>query len=87
VAIAHQPAMTAEPVATRPVPVSPDGTVVPSQRPAGSRSVHGLVPVEEPSRAWTVAKIAGLVALTALSAALATAIVVGGALFAVLNLR
>ena len=75
-AIAHQSAMTAEAVSTRP-PSTP--------RPA--HSAHALALVEEPSRTWTIAKIGGLVAITAVSVALCAAIVVGGALFALLNLH
>jgi hypothetical protein len=86
VAIAYQPAMTAEPVTTRPISMQPEPTRVHSVQPARPTSPHTLVLVEEPLRAWTVAKIAGLVAITALSAALAAAIVVGGALFAVLTI-
>ena len=77
--IAYQPAMTAEPVRTRPISTHPE--------PGRAGSPHTFVLVEEPARAWTIVKIVGLVALTALSAALATAIVLGGALFAVLNLH
>ena len=76
--IAYQPAMTAEPVRTRPLSTHPE--------PGRAGSPHSLVLVEEPARAWTIAKIGGLVAITAFSAALATAIILGGALFAVLNL-
>ena len=53
--------------------------------PRPSRSPHELVLVEEPSRAVTFAKIAGLLAVTAFCAALATAIVAGTAFFALLN--
>ena len=59
-AIAHQPAMTADAVSTRPAAPALD----PRARP------HELVLVEEPPRAWTVAKIVGLVAVTAVSTAL-----------------
>ncbi|MDQ1511027.1 MAG: hypothetical protein QOG50_2871, partial [Actinomycetota bacterium] len=38
-----------------------------------------------PARAWTAARIVGLVAATAFGVALATAVVVGTALFALLN--
>ena len=51
-----------------------------------ARSPHDLVSVEVAPRAWTVAKIGGLVALTALGAALAAAILAGGALFTILNI-
>ena len=84
-AIAHQPAMTTESVRARPAPANPPSPDR-SAQPRGSRAAHGFVLVDEPNRAWTLVKIAGLVALTALSAALATAIIAGGVLFAVLNL-
>ena len=51
-----------------------------------ARSPHELVLTEAPTRAYTFAKIAGLLAITALGAALATAIVAGTALFALLNI-
>jgi hypothetical protein len=76
VAIAHQSAMTAEAVSTRPPP---------TPRPA--HSVHALTLVEDPPRIWTVAKIGGLIAITAVSVALCAAILAGGALFAILNLH
>ena len=66
-AIAHQTAMTAEAISTRPPPM-----------PRPARSAHALVLVEEPPRVWTVAKIGGLVAITAVSVALCAAIVAGG---------
>jgi hypothetical protein len=72
VAIAHQPAMTAEPTSTRPV--------LP-------RSPHEPVLVRQPPRTWTVFKISGLLALTALGVALGTAMVAGAALFTILNFR
>src|SRR4029079_2863260 len=53
-----------------------------SARPQLARAPHELVLTEEPSRARTFAKIVGLLAITALCAALATAIVAGTALFA-----
>ena len=71
-AIAQQPAMTTEAITTRP------------QFP---RSPHELVATDATPRAWTVAKILGLVALTAIGAALATAIVAGVALFALLSVH
>jgi hypothetical protein len=76
VAIAHQSAMTAEAVSTRPQPM-----------PRPAHSAHALTLVEEPSRVWTVAKIGGLIAITAVSVALCAAILAGGALFAILNLH
>jgi len=48
-------------------------------------SPHELVPVEPPKRAWTLAKIAGLLAVTGVGVTLLLAIVVGAALFALLN--
>jgi len=42
--------------------------------------------VERPSRAWTLAKLAGLVTVTTLGVALTTAFFVGAAVFAVLNI-
>ena len=74
-AIAHQSAMTAEAVSTRP-PRRPD----PRARPRAQL-------VEEPPRIWTLAKIGGLIAITAVSVALCAAILAGGALFAILNLH
>ena len=73
--IAYQPATTAEPVGTRP------GT-----RPEPARSTHAPVLVEEHRRAWTFVKIAGLLAITALGAALATAVILGAALFTALTI-
>ena len=69
--IAYQPATTTAPGSARP-------------RPA--RSPHALVLIEEPQRAWTFAKLAGLLAITAMAAAIVTAVVAGSALFALLNL-
>jgi hypothetical protein len=46
-----------------------------------------LVPVEAPSPALTIAKLAGLVALAAFGTALATAMVVGCALFMLFSLH
>jgi hypothetical protein len=71
VAIAHQPVMAPAPVSTR------------RSRP---RTSHRLVAVDLRSRAWTAARIVGLVAATAFAVALATAVVAGTALFALLNL-
>jgi hypothetical protein len=73
VVIARQPAMTTEGVSTRPPP------------PRLATSPHELVFVEEPTRAWTLVKITGLIAITAVSVALCAAILAGGALFAILN--
>jgi hypothetical protein len=70
VTIAPQPAMTPDPV---------------SARPALPRSPHAQVPVDLPHRGWTAAHIVGLVAGTALCTALATAVVAGCVLFALLN--
>lgn len=69
-AIAHQPATTPDPA---------------SARPELRRSPRAPVPVDLRSRGWTAAHLAGLVAGTALCAALATAVVVGSLLFALLN--
>ena len=49
------------------------------------RVLHGFMTVDLPPRAWTAARIVGLVAATAFCAALATALVVGTALFALMN--
>jgi hypothetical protein len=54
-------------------------------RPRFARSPHELVAAETRPRAWTVVKILGLVALTAVGAALATALVAGIALFTLLS--
>ena len=69
-AIAYQPATTPEPLPAR---------------PAVRRSPHERVPVDLPPRAFTAARILGLLAATALCVAVATAIVAGTALFAILN--
>jgi hypothetical protein len=69
-AIAHQPAMAPDPVSTR---------------RALPRNPHARVPVDLPSRGWAAVHLAGLVAGTALCAALATAVVAGCVLFALLN--
>ena len=50
-----------------------------------TRAPHGLVTVDEPALAWTIAKIAGLLFLTAITVALVSAIVAGTAFFAILN--
>jgi len=72
VAIAPQSAMSEERVRPRPPIV---------------RSPHQLVPVDRPSPARTLAKIAGLVAVAALGTAFAVAIVAGAALFLLLSLN
>ncbi len=69
--IAYQPATAAPANSTRPRPAC---------------SPHELVLVEDPPRAFTFAKIAGLLALTVFGAAVATAIVASTALFALLNI-
>jgi hypothetical protein len=56
-----------------------------SARPSRPRSSHRLVGVDPPSRAWTAARIIGLVAATALGTALAIAVVAGAALFALMS--
>jgi len=71
VAINPQPATTPLPFPTRP----------PATRPP-----HRVALVERPSRAWTLAKLAGLVTVTTLGVALTTAFFVGAAVFAVLNI-
>ena len=57
-----------------------------SARPPATRPPHRVVVVERPSRAWTFAKLAGLMTITSLGVALTTAVVVGAAVFAILNL-
>jgi hypothetical protein len=86
VAIAHQPATTAQPVSTRPAVTTPEAANARRARPGG-RSPHELVLVEEPLRTWTLFKIAALLAITALTAAMAAAILFGGALFAASTIR
>ena len=71
-AIAPQPAMT-----TRSAPT----------RPRRARSPQGYVLAEHPPLGWTVAKLVGLLALTAAGVAVAAAIVAGIALFALLNVH
>jgi len=71
VAIDPQPATTPLPFPTRP----------PATRPP-----HRVVFVQRPSRAWTFAKLASLVTVTTLGVALTTAVVVGAAVFAILNI-
>jgi hypothetical protein len=58
-----------------------------STRPPLVRASRMLVPVEEASPAWTLAKIVGLVALAAFGTALATAMVAGSALFMLFSLH
>jgi hypothetical protein len=70
VTIAHQPV-------TAPAPVS--------TRPSLARIQYGRETDDLPPGAWTAARIVGLVAATACCAALATAVVVGTALFALMN--
>jgi hypothetical protein len=48
---------------------------------------HKVVVVDEPRRARTLAKIAGLIAVTAVSVPLCAAIVVGGTILAFVTLR
>jgi branched-subunit amino acid transport protein len=54
-------------------------------RPPVADAPHVLVHAEEADPVWTVAKLAGLVAIAVLGTTLAVAIVVGGALFTLLN--
>ena len=68
-AIAHQPVMTPDPVRSRPIRLRRAGTL----------------PDDRPSRAWTATRIFGLLLATASCVALATAVVAGTALFALLN--
>lgn len=70
-AIAYQPAMTPDPV---------------SARPERRRGPHELIAVDLPPKSWTALRLGALLAATAICVALATAIVAGTALFAVLNL-
>ena len=56
-----------------------------STRPERPRVSHRLVGSPRPSRAWAGVRIVGLVVATALGAALATALVVGAALFALMT--
>jgi hypothetical protein len=70
VAIAHQPV-------TAPIRIT--------TRPTRSRVRYGTAAVRGPARAWTVIRLAALVAATALCVALAVAVVVGSALFALLS--
>ena len=74
-AIAYQPVTAPDPISTR---------------PAGSRRPYRVVPyrmvaADRPGRLWTAVRIVTLVAATALCVALATAVVAGAALFALLN--
>jgi hypothetical protein len=81
VAIAHQPATTADPFSARPRPEQPAST-----RPAPVHSAHRVMLVEEPPRVWTFAKIVGLVAVTAATTALVAAVVAGSLLFAMMTM-
>jgi hypothetical protein len=54
-------------------------------RPPGAKSADEPVPAAPLGPAWTVAKIAGLVALAVLGLTLAIAIVVGSALFTIMS--
>ncbi len=74
--IAHQPAVT---VQTDPTRLAP--TPEPVRRP------HGRVPVEELARGWTLAKLAALIAITALSVTLCAAVMAGGALLTIMSFR
>ena len=68
--IAHQSAMTETGVRARPPVIG---------------APHELVGVEQASRATTVAKIAGLLAVAVFGTTLVLAIVVGSALFMIMN--
>ncbi|MGO9872449.1 MAG: hypothetical protein ACLPVY_01510 [Acidimicrobiia bacterium] len=74
--IAHQPAGTAQTDATRL-----------GQAPSQARRPHGLVPVEDRPRWWTLTKIAALIAITAFSVTLCAAVVGGGALLTIMSFR
>jgi hypothetical protein len=69
-AIAHQPAMTTDPVSTRPA------------LPPRPRE-HALVAL--PPRLLTAVRLVALLAATAVCVAVVTAVVAGTALFAILN--
>ena len=64
-------------------------TTVPAVRrgPADYETPHELVLVEHATTARTLAKLVGLLALASFGTALILAIVVGSALFALLNVR
>jgi len=69
VAIAHQPVTTPIRITTRP-----------------SRPVrYGAGTARGPARVWTVIRLVSLVAMTALCVAVAVAVVIGSALFALLS--
>lgn len=70
--IAYQPATAPDPVSARPV--------LP-------RGPHELVPVRLPRRGFTSARLAGLLAATAVCVALATVVAAGILLFALVNYR
>ena len=57
-----------------------------SARPPATRPPHRVVLVERPARAWTLAKLAGLVTVATLGVALTAAVVVGAAALAILNI-
>jgi hypothetical protein len=75
VAIAYQPVTAPAPISTRPAPARRPYRVVP----------YRMVAADRPARLWTAVRIVTLVAATALCVALATAVVAGAALFALLN--
>ena len=56
-------------------------------RPPVARPPHRVVQIERPKHALTLAKIAGLVALTSLGVVLTVTVVAGVALFAILSIR
>jgi hypothetical protein len=70
VAIAHQSVTAPLPLRTRPAP---------------SPVRYASVGVVRTRRTWTAVRLIGLVAATAIGVALATAVVIGTALFALLN--
>ena len=69
-AIAYQPVTAPDPITTR---------------PTHHWRVRATVAVDVPSRASTTIRLLGLLAATALSIALAVAVVAGAALFAVMS--
>jgi len=68
-------------------PGMPTEDASPPLTPRRALVPHRVMVVDAPRRARTVAKIAGLVAITALSVPLCAAIVVGGTVLAIMTLR
>jgi hypothetical protein len=69
-AIAYQPVTTPDPISTR---------------PAGQWRVYRVGTVDVPSRGSTLMRLVGLLGVTALTIALAVAVVAGAALFAIMS--